>query len=316
MNSPQISQGPEPPAGLPPCESPDAWVFLTDDSGKITAHAALWWKETPLLEGQRIGTIGAFSATSPESAAAILAEGCALLRDRACITAVGPMNGNTWQPHRFVTESDGRGPYLLEPRNPPAYPEWWEQAGFTVLSRYSSSVMSLDGTEATTPAFRERLRKSGVHIRTFDLSRFDEELAVIHCLSLDSFSRNFLYTPQDETAFIRAYRKVKDAIDPDFVRIAERGGQPCGFAFGIEDKEALARGEKPALIVKTLAVDPSSRSAGLGSMLVDELHQAAREKGLVEAIHAMQHESNSSLKITGRHHGNVFRRYALFSQLL
>lgn len=68
------------------------------------------------------------------------------------------------------------------------------------------------------------------------------------------------------------------------------------------------------MIVKTLAVDPEARCAGLGSLLVDELHRTAWEKGYTEAIHALQHETNTSLKITGRHHGGVFRRYALFSK--
>jgi L-amino acid N-acyltransferase YncA len=70
------------------------------------------------------------------------------------------------------------------------------------------------------------------------------------------------------------------------------------------------------VIVKTLAVDPDARCAGLGSLLVDELHRIGLEKGYTEAIHALQHETNTSLKITGRHHGEVFRRYALFSKLL
>jgi GNAT superfamily N-acetyltransferase len=105
-------------------------------------------------------------------------------------------------------------------------------------------------------------------------------------------------------------------VEPDFVRIAERAGVACGFLFGIRDLEAEARGEKPAVIVKTLAVDPEARSAGLGSLLVDEVHAAAYDKGYRESIHAMEHENNTSRKITGRYGGRVFRNYALFSSPL
>jgi GNAT superfamily N-acetyltransferase len=138
----------------------------------------------------------------------------------------------------------------------------------------------------------------------------------IYQVSLKSFANNFLYTPLEEGAFMDAYQKVRDRVDPDFVRIAERDGVACGFVFGIPDLEAVVRGEKPAVIVKTLAVDPDARCAGLGSLLVDELHRIGWEKGYTEAIHALQNETNTSLKITGRHHGEVFRRYALFSKLL
>lgn len=280
------------------------------------AQASLWWKDTPLIEGSHIGTIGAFSAENVESATLLLEAAANHLRTRGCTIAVGPMDGNTWQKHRFVIESNGRGPFLLEPRNPGGYPAMWEQAGFTILSRYSSSVMPLDGGEVIPPAVKARLTRSGVVVRKLDPSRYVDELRVIHAISLASFSSNFLYTPLPEEGFLQSYRKVREHVDADLVRIAERDGVPCGLVFGIPDLEAAARGEKPALIVKTLAVDPESRCAGLGSLLVDELHRIGREKGYTEAIHALQHESNTSLKITGRHHGEVLRRYALFSRPL
>ncbi|MEO5915533.1 MAG: GNAT family N-acetyltransferase [Luteolibacter sp.] len=288
----------------------------TAGTHSVVASAALWWRDTSLLDGSRIGTIGDFVADEAESAKWLLDSACNLLREQGCKIAVGPMNGNTWRRHRFVVESNGRGPFLLEPRNPAEYPGWWEMAGFSVLSRYSSSVMPLDGTDAISPAVKDRLERSGVIVRKLDPAEFEEEWKRIYTVSLKSFANNFLYTPLEEDGFLDAYRKVRDRIDPDFVRIAERDGEPCGFVFGIPDLEAVARGEKPALIVKTLAVDPAARCAGLGSLLVDELHRSGRDKGYTEAIHALQHETNTSLKITGRHHGEAFRRYALFSKPL
>ena len=268
------------------------------------------------MDGANIGAIGDFEANDSEATAILLECAADYLREQGCRIAVGPMNGNTWRSYRFVVESDGRGPFLLEPRNPAEFPGWWENAGFSVLSQYSSSVIPLDGSGTISPALRARLERSGVKIRELDPARYDEELGKIYQVSLKSFANNFLYTPLEEEAFLDAYRKVRDRVDPDFVRIAERDGVVCGFVFGIPDLEALARGEKPAVIVKTLAVDPDARCAGLGSLLVDELHRIGWEKGYTEAIHALQHETNTSLKITGRHHGEVFRRYALFSKLL
>ncbi|RYD44655.1 MAG: GNAT family N-acetyltransferase [Verrucomicrobiaceae bacterium] len=297
-------------------ERSDARIHLTDASGATVAAAALWWTDTPALDGNPIGTIGNFEARDATAAKSLLDHAAGILRERGCHTAIGPMNGNTWRRHRFVVWSNGRGSFLLEPRNPPEHPGWWAKAGFSILSRYSSSVMPLDGSEVLPPAVKARLAKSGVTVRNLDASRYEDELRLIHAISLKSFSSNFLYTPLEEDAFLHAYLKVQTHVDPDLVRIAERDGKPCGFVFGIPDLEAAGRGEQPALIVKTLAVDPESHCAGLGSLLVDELHRIGREKGYTEAIHALQHESNTSLKITGRHHGEVLRRYALFSRPL
>jgi predicted N-acetyltransferase YhbS len=133
---------------------------------------------------------------------------------------------------------------------------------------------------------------------------------------LKCFSANFLYTPLAETEFVHSYGNIRNHVEPGFVRIAERGGKACGFVFGLRDLEARSRGEKPALIVKTLAVDPQSHCAGLGSLLVDVVHAAAYEQGYSESIHALEHESNTSRKITSRYGGCVFRSYALFAKPL
>jgi GNAT superfamily N-acetyltransferase len=312
----ELAAGLESPAQLAAeTERPDARVFVMEDE-RVIAFAALWWEEAPPLEGERIGCIGGFAARDETAASRLLDEAGARLREAACTLALGPMNGNTWRRHRFVIESNGRGPFLLEPRNPAPHPEWWRAAGFEELSRYSSSLLSLDSDPVVPPPLRDRLLRSGVAIRPLDAARYDDELRAIHAISLRSFSNNFLYTPLEEEGFLDAYRKVKDRVDPDLVRLAEKDGKPCGFVFAIADLEAAARGEKPALIVKTLAVDPDARCAGLGSLLVDEVHRLGKEKGFTEAIHALQHESNTSLKITGRHQGTPFRRYALFSKPL
>lgn len=284
--------------------------------GSVVAKASLWWRDTPVMDGANIGAIGDFDANDSEATAILLEGAAGFLREQGCRIAVGPMSGNTWRAYRFVVEGNGRGPFLLEPRNPPEVPGWWKNAGFSVLSHYSSSVIPLDGRGTISPVLKARLQRSGVKIRELDPARYDDELRKIYQVSLKSFANNLLYTPLEEEAFLDAYRKVRDRVDPDFVRIAERNGVACGFVFGIPDLEALARGEKPAVIVKTLAVDPDSRCAGLGSLLVDELHRIGWENGYTEAIHALQHETNTSLKITGRHHGEVFRRYSLFSKLL
>lgn len=297
-------------------EHADARVILTNNQSEIIAHAALWWKESPAMEGHQLGAIGGFAASDPDTAKQLLDLACDTLRHHGCTIAVGPMNGNTWRRYRFVVESDNQAPFLLEPSQPPEYPLWWQAVGFTELVRYSSSLMSLPAPRSAPDQVCERLTQNGVRIRTLNPDHFETELKIIYDIGLRSFAANFLYTPLEERAFIESYLKVRDHIDPRFIRIAEKDGIPCGFVFGIPDLNALQLGKKPALIVKTLAVDPQSRCAGLGSLLVDEIQQAAAEAGYTQAIHALQHESNTSLKITKRNAGEKFRQYALFQKTL
>jgi GNAT superfamily N-acetyltransferase len=298
----------------PPAEAPDARIAVENPDGEVIAHAALWWRNTPQLEGDPTGTIGGFACQNADAAKLLLDEACARLHEAGCKQVVGPMNGNTWRRYRFVTGGDSDPPFLLEPSNPPEYPLWWQAAGFTPLARYTSSRMALEEHTVIKPELRERLLRTGLVLRPLAQDRYEEDLRTIHRISLASFAANFLYTPLDEASFTDAYRKIRSHVDPRLILIAERDGQACGFAFAIPDLNAAARGENPAVIVKTLAVDPNSRSAGLGSLLVDQVHRNALELGHREAIHALQHETNTSLKITGRHHGRVLRHYTLFSR--
>ncbi len=278
------------------------------------ARADLWWSHTPDLNGEKTGAIGAFEADSRDSALRALAAAEDRLRRVGVRLVLGPMDGSTWRRYRWVTHSDGRGPFFLEPWNPPEYPLWWREAGFSRLAGYSSSVLDPSGPPAASPALRARFDQNGFTIREMDVTRIRDELRVLHAISLRAFTGNFLYTPLPEEAFLADYGKIEELLDPQCVLIVEHAGEPCAFLFGIPDQAARQRGEKPALIAKTIAVLPSRRRHGIGAILLDELNAIARRKGFREVIHALQHEDNRSLSLTARYPHRVFRGYGLFTK--
>ncbi len=294
-------------------EGMDARVILRR-GGLVVGWASIWWRETPMMDGRRVGAVGGFGAEDGDAAKEVLEACCDRLGDEGCERVVGPMNGNTWRSYRFVVESGGRGPFMLEPRNPTEYPGWWEAAGFSEIGGYSSSAVPLDGRATLPPSLAGRLAGSGVVIRDLNVDDYVAELGVIHEVTLAGFAENFLYTPLGKDAFLTAYLKIRDRVNPGFVRIAEKDGKACGYVFAIPDLEAAARGETPALIIKTLTVDPAAKCAGLGSLLVDEVHRRGYEAGFREALHVLQFDDNNVLRITRRHGGERFRRYALFSK--
>lgn len=287
-----------------------AWV----SSG--TAHAGLWTDGVPEMAGQTVGTIGAFAAESSKDAAAVLEEAENFLSDHGITRILGPMNGNTWRYHRLVIESTGRQPFLYEPRNPPDYVEHFKDAGYEELSRYSSASIDLAVPAPDLSRLEQSLAKSQVTIRDLIPEQFESDLEAIFEVSLVSFSHNYLYTPLSKEHFLALYTKAREHIVPEFVKLAEQDGKVVGFVFALPDLKAAQRGEKPAVIVKTLAVLPERRLAGLGTVLVDRAQQAAKARGFTEAIHALQHENNTSHRISQRFEATIFRRYALFSKAL
>ena len=83
---------------------------------------------------------------------------------------------------------------------------------------------------------------------------------------------------------------------------------PGGFSI-------LTGGRIDTAIVKTLAVLPERRFAGLGSHLAAASRRTARAMGCRRLIHALMHESNSSRRIRAAY-ATPLRGYTLFAKPL
>lgn len=262
----------------------------------------LWWNNTPSFSHGKIGLIGMIEPTDLH----LLPAAEQRLREKGCDTIIGPINGNTWNKHRAVVESSGRTPFMLEPFTEPEIAGEFQNAGFQILARYSSSVIDLIYETSSFSSISSRMEKLGVGIRQLNIERFEEDLKTIFHLSLRAFTENFLYTPISEEEFLAMYLPLKPFLNSESALIAEYNGEPVGFVFGYQ--------ENLTMIVKTLAVLPERKFAGLGTLLVHLFQQRAKQRGCTESIHALQREDNQSLRISKRFSATVFRRYALFSK--
>lgn len=294
---------------------PDEQIEIVTPEGVATA--GLWWTRTPSWPGEKIGTIGAFRAPSAAATAQILARAGERLRAEGCTRAVGPMDGSTWRAYRFVTDAGTEPPFLLEPVNPPEWPQWWQAAGFTPLADYYSTLTpDLAARDPRVEAVAKRLQADGIEIRPLDPGQFEAELDRIYDVSVISFQRNFLYTPLGREEFVAQYRAIQSRVRPELVLLAEQKGRPVGYVFVLPDfAEAQRGGPVTTVIVKTLAVLPGRNYAGLGAVLLDAVHAAARRTGFTRAIHALMHETNPSRNLSA-HYASTIRRYTLLARRL
>lgn len=298
--------------------APDArWAVVTP-GGSAVACCSLWWTTVPPLSDERLGIIGHYGSLTPDGAALILGHAIAEMKARGRTLAVGPMDGNTWRRYRFVTDrgpSPHEPPFFLEPDNPPEYPRQWAAAGFGPLANYSSArVDTLDVDADRLNATERRLADAGVRVRTMDVGRFEQELRRVYAVAEAGFRENFLYTPISEDEFVAQYAKVASYVKGEMVQIAEDDAGPVGFNFAVPDLSQAKRGEPvDTAIMKTLAVLPAHRGAGLGGLLIFRSYQAAAAMGFRRAIHALMHDANVSQKLN-RGHVRTIRRYTLFAK--
>lgn len=297
--------------------APDEHWLRLDDAGAPCARASLWWTNAPPHASHRLGVIGHFAATDEAAGTELLRHATARLAGRGCTLAVGPMDGNTWRRYRLVTERGAELPFFLEPDNPPGWPAQWTGAGFTPLASYFSALNpDLTREDAQVARAGERLSRFGVRLRPLDAANLDADLRRIYAVSARAFTANFLYTPLPEADFLAQYLALRGRMKPELTLLAELDGEAVGYVFTLPDWQQAARGEPvDTVIVKTVAVLPERRCAGLGAWLVAETQRAARALGYRRAIHALMHESNNSLNLSGRY-ATPFRRYTLFGKEL
>jgi len=228
------------------------------------------------------------------------------------------MDGNTWRQYRFVTGGSSEPPFFLEPTNPAEWPQHFTQNGFYSLADYYSAVDERldEDNDAQSSRAATRMTELGIRLRTLEKARFAEELRAIYPVVTSSFANGFLYQPISETEFVAQYEPICQYVRPELVMIALHEDRPVGFILTLPDlSQARNGGPIDAAIIKTLAVLPDRRFAGLGSYLVAANRRAVRALGYRRLIHALMHESNKSRSISARY-AKIIRRYTLFAKAL
>ena len=270
---------------------------------KFENHAA---RCTAILRGD-IGLIGFFEAANePEPVRDLLREAASWLRAQGAKQVVGPMDGDTWHRYRVNAGPFDEPPFLLEPSNPPYYADLWSP--FAVIERYSSKrVDDVAPLVEQLAPMHERAIKRGYRLRPFDVTRIEEELALVWKLSLEIFRGNAFYfdIPLDE--FLKLYAGIERLLVPDLVLFAETArSEAVGFLFAYPDTN-------PRIVdYKTIGVLPSHRRGYLGWALLHRAYASALAMGRPSANHCLMHESNASQSMDAGH-GTTFREYYLYT---
>lgn len=298
-----------------------SWICLS--RGMAVGCCSLWWRQTPLLDKLPVGCAGHFYADSPATARALLDHAARELKTEGAAWMLAPMDGDTWHAYRLITDAHGFPPFFLDLSTPPDWPAWFEAAGLTSVARYHSCLADLRESEAfetgaDSMGWAERLAAGELIVRPLrvdDPARTRDDLRALHALSLQSFTRNFLYTPIDEEAFLRLYLPVLPLARPEHIHLALVRGEPAAFAFSVPDPPQRREGAATTLVFKTLARKPGPAYRGLGAFLWRHVHRTARRAGFTRVIHAFMHEDNYSLRLS-RMTATPIRSYALYGRRL
>ncbi len=279
--------------------------MMADTLSRDGASCRLY-REAPSWEGLKTAATGNFRCETAQAGAALLHEAAAMLHAEGFAALLGPMDGDTWHTYRVVVETDGSAPFPMEPVSGPHDRAAFEAGGFAPVSSYVSTRASL----AEAIGAGEPVTVGGVTVTPWDGQGADRLIGGLFDMSAASFADKAFFRPITRDAFLALYAPMLPAIDPRFVLFARDANGLIGFLFGLPN---LMEGKQPSTaILKTYA----SMRPGVGHLLADTFHRAARDLGFTHVIHALMHVDNISLARSQRHAGQVFRRYALMARRL
>ena len=269
--------------------------FLVLETDRIVGRACAMVNPAISYQNNLTGLVGFYECEDNAEASTLLLNAVKqYLTDVGMTYLLGPMNGTTWQKYRLTLPSQNP-PFFLDNYHKPWYHGQFVAAGFEPIAHYSSTKIAVANKPYSRLKAFEADTSQAITIRPFNMEAFEADLHVIYTVSIASFQENFLYTPLSFETFLAQYLPVKALMNPQFVLIAEDAyAQPVGFVFAVDN---LFDKTQKSLIAKTIAVLPSFRSNGLGTVLLEKIHQTALNAGYTAVFHALMFESNVSSKI-------------------
>ncbi len=282
------------------------WILpgSPQDRGRISANLSPFYREN--------GYLGFFEADSFESARQLIEQGVAWLQNRGAKKILGPIHFNTWLSYRFRVDTDTQSPaFAFEPNQPPEYPLWWRELGFSEVAGYHTD--GLDGLEGilrqTQVDYANALRQ-GFRIRKLDAAQLlEKEVPILYEISMQAFKKNHLFEPVPFEFFRELYVPFARKLDSNsqlayFVCNSE--GKEIGYFFNFIESEHL--------IIKTAGLLPEGRGHRLSNAMLYQAVQESYDRGIRKSVTALMHHGIQSESYSKKQEISWQHRYSLFGK--
>jgi hypothetical protein len=190
-------------------------------------------------EAKNIGLFGYFECVEDFAIAqALFQAACDWLKEQGMAIARGPIDLSTHNNCLFLIDGFDSPPMVMMPYNPPYYPQFIEQDGWTKAKDAYAYDLVLNKTLSEGFAKSYRIAcKSGVTFRSLRLKGegFEEDCIALYNLFNKAFSGNWSSTPRTQEEFLEEAKDLQSLVDPDIFPIAEYNGEMIGFWMALPD---------------------------------------------------------------------------------
>ena len=253
----------------------------------------------------------------------------------------GPFNLDYEDSYGVLLEGRDRPPVILCGHTPSYYQSFFEQYGFQP-ARGDNLAYEITADMANPALERlsrlaDRLRQRGrIHIRSGDLSHWDQEVEHVHTLLNKALAHLPDFIPWQRDATQAALAPFKQIVDPDLILFAEVDGETVGWFPGIPNiNEALIhanglrypwdylslawhmRRQPRCLAIKSVLVLPEYWQRGVAVLLFDEMAKRAIPKGYTWVDLSLTSDDNPyTPTLADRVGARLHKRYRVYRYLI
>jgi GNAT superfamily N-acetyltransferase len=291
------------------------------------------------FHNERTGFFGYFDAENDaETARALLGAAEERMRAHGLERILGPVNPSTNDPCGTLIEGFKWPPFVLMTGNPPYTPALIEGAGYArakdLLAYFLMGTMA--AKEKVKKVAAEVRARGDVTLREFNLSRFEQELALVMELYNDAWSRNWGFVPMTPEEIRFAADDLRAVVLPELSFFAFMNGKPVGFSFALPDiNQSLKRAKgrlfpfgwfwflKPVLRripvfrILALGVRKEHQQLGIGTLFYERYIEMSIARGYRGAELSWILEDNELMNRPLRNMGaKPYKKYRLYEKTL
>lgn len=207
--------------------------------GRISAHIDRLALTMPSEQGMGPGTgnWGLMEAEDETTAHALIAVAEGWLRAQGMSRVLAPLSLSIWDEPGLLVRGHDHSPMVMMGHHKAAYQGWIERLGY----RGAKNLLTYDvEVDQGFPPLINRIVASGeknprIRIRPVDLSRFDEEAALILRILNDAWSDNWGFVPITDREVAYIGKKLRPLVKAELIMIAEVEGEPVAFMMTLPD---------------------------------------------------------------------------------
>lgn len=314
--------------------------FLARREGETVGRiAAILNSNHNKFHHERCAFFGFFEAIDDQAVATALLEKAAEWgRERGMTALRGPASYSSNDTFGLLVEGFDSSPVILMAYNPRYYVELIEKAGFgKAMDLYAWWLTKEQSVNPRVIRVGEKvLQDENLRLRTMNMKNFWGEVEVIKKIYNDAWSKNWGFVPMTDAEFEFLAKDLKPVVDPRLALVAEKDGEPVGFALSLPDfNRALkkingrllpfgifkvlyhSRRLKQMRVITLGVVKKLQTHSGIGAALYTETFRQGLAAGFETAEFSWTLESNTlinrSMKLLG---AQIYKRYRVYEKPL